>query len=201
MPEKTLSLPDVLYERIKGIFGDDAINSFAITAMEELMSWLIAEQRPTSISDLETNRIFTLYRRLYKDLLPTAEDIGKLFNLPMGRSRYIVQNLNYRYPDFMKKRRIAAIRVALEKNEVSEEGLPVAIIPKECADYLLAISTEMVLSNPRQIQTTPSFKRLSEDIRVELGANDRQPLLNRLRAEESKLKLPEDELEEESEGE
>ncbi len=185
MHEKTLSLPDTIYQQIKGVFGEDAINSFAITAMEELMSWINAEQRPMSISDLETNRIFMLYVRLYKDLLPTADDIGKLFNLPMGRSRYIVQNLNYRHPDFMKKRRITTIIVALERGEVSDDGLPIAIIPKECEEYLYAIATEMVLGH--LITTTPTRIKLVESIRLELGANDRDPLLQRLRDDLNKL--------------
>lgn len=189
MLEKTIKIPDTLYQQIKGVFGDDALDSFATTAMAELMSWLTAEERPMSISDLETNRIFMLYTHLYKKILPTAEDIGKLFNLPMGRSRYIVQNLNYRHPDFMKRRRIDSIIAALEKNEKSENGTPIVIIPKECEAYLIAISTELWLSN-RAKYTVPSptsRTKLTEGIRIELGINDKEPLLERLYSELEKL--------------
>lgn len=185
MPDTTLHLPDNIYNHVANTFGEDAINDFSVTAIEELMSWLSADQRPTSISELETNRIFLIYSRILKDLLPTAEDIGQSFNLPMGRSRYIVQNLNYRHPEFMKRRRITTIIAALERGEVSDDGLPIAIIPKECEEYLYNISTEMVLAH--LMTTTPTRIKLSESIRVELGANDRDPLLQRLRNDLSKL--------------
>lgn len=185
MSEITLHMPDNLFNRVANTFGEDALSDFSITAIEELISWLSADQRPTSISELETNRIFLIYNRILKDLLPTAEDIGQSFNLPMGRSRYIVQNLNYRHPEFMKRRRITTIIAALERGEVSDDGLPIAIIPKECEEYLYNISTEMVLAH--LMSTTPTRIKLSESIRVELGANDRDPLLQRLRNDLSKL--------------
>ena len=185
MHELTLSLPDAIYDHVASMYGEDEVDDFCITAMEELTTWLSAEERPTSISELETKRIFMIYTRILVDLLPTAEDIGQAFNLPMGRSRYIVQNLNYRYPEFMKRRRIATIITALERGEVSEDGLPIAIIPKECEEYLQGVATELVLKH--LIATTPSRTRLLEGTRVELGANDREPLLERLREDLKKL--------------
>jgi hypothetical protein len=122
--------------------------------LREFISWIIAEDRPTSISELETNRIFSIYENLLGSVLPTAEEIGKSFNLPMGRSRYIIQNLNYRRPEFMKRRRIEAIIAALERGEVSEDELPVAIIPRECDEYLYSLATELALSH--LITSTPS---------------------------------------------
>ena len=185
MPEMTVNLPDAIYNFVANTFGADAIGEFSIIAMEEFITWLSADERPTSISELETRRIFLIYSRVVKDILPTAEDIGQLFNLPMGRSRYVVQNLNYRHPEFMKKRRIAAIIAALELGEVSDDGLPIAIIPKECDEYLYSLATEMVLNH--LMETTPKRIKLSESIRIELGANDRGPLLQRLRDTLSKL--------------
>ena len=185
MAEITLQIPDKLYNSIANVFGNDAVEDFSLTAMEELILWLSAEERPTSISELETKRIFLIYTRILKDILPTAEDIGQAFNLPMGRSRYIVQNLNYRHPEFMKRRRITTIIAALERGEVSDDGLPIAIIPRECEEYLYNIATEMVLAH--LMTTTPTRIKLSESIRVEFGANDREPLLQRLQDDLSKL--------------
>lgn len=185
MPEITLNLPDATYIYIATTFGEDAVNDFSITAMEELISWVNADERQTSISELETKRVFLIYKRILRDILPTAESIGKLFNLPMGRSRYIVQNLNYRHPEFMRRRRITTIITALERREESEDGLPIAIIPKECEEYLYAITTEMVLAH--SISTTPTRIKLLETVRVELGTNDRAPLLQRLHDELNEL--------------
>jgi hypothetical protein len=185
MPEITMNLPDGIYNQIANRYGADAVGDFTLAATGELISWLAAEERPTSISELETNRIFSIYANLLKDILPTAEDIGQAFNLPMGRSRYIVQNLNYRYPAFMKRRRLTAIIAALELNELSEDGLPIAIIPKECDDYLVTLSTELVLA--RQMESVPRRIRLSESLRIELGVHDKAPLLKRLRDELKKL--------------
>ena len=185
MPKVTIQIPDNTYKFIANRFGEDAISDFSTAAIEEIVSWLSADQRPTSISELETNRIYLIYNRIRKDQIPTAEDIGQLFTLPLGRARYILQNLSYRHPEFMKLRRIKAIIAALEKGDVSEDGLPIAIIPKECEAYVYSIATEMALANI--ISTTPTRKKLLEGTRIELGAKDREPLLRRLREELSKL--------------
>jgi hypothetical protein len=180
-----ITLSDSIYGRVASFYGEDAVSAFAETAIEELLAWISAEQRPTSISEVETNRIYRIYHCILQDMLPTVEDIGQSFNLPMGRARYIVQNINYRHPFFMRKRRITAIIAALEKGEESQDGLPIANIPKACEEYLVDIATEMVLEG--KLSTKPSRMRLSDGIRVELGARDREPLLKRLKEELSKL--------------
>lgn len=185
MAEITLNIPDPLHDQVAKLFGESAVGDFSIMAAEEFISWLSAEERPTSISELETKRIFLIYTHILKDVLPTAEVIGQAFNLPMGRSRYIVQNMNYRYPEFMRRRRITAIVTALEKGEVSDDGLPIATIPKECEEYLSGIIMEMVLSH--RMETTPKRIKLAESVRLELGANDKAPLLQRLQDELKKL--------------
>jgi hypothetical protein len=185
MPEITLKLPDAFYTRVASIYGEDAINEFSLTAVEELVSWLSAEERPSTISELETKRIYLVYTRILKDLLPTAEDICQSFNLPMGRSRYIVQNINYRHPGFMKRRRVTTIIAALQCNQVSEDGLPIAIIPKECDEYLYAVTTELYINH--LITTVPKRIRLLESIRFEFGVSDKNPLLDRLNEDLSKL--------------
>ncbi len=178
MPEVTFTLSDELFQLIAARFGQAAAPEVAAAAVEEFLLWMTAEERPTSISELETGRIFLVYQRLRKDELPTAEEIGKFFNLPMGRSRYIVQNLNYKYPGFMRVRLIRAIKTAFEKGENSEDGLPAARIPKECLEYFLAVMTELLLD--KKVSSMPAYKVLSEVVRVEIGVNDRKPLLQRL---------------------
>ncbi len=186
MSQMTFEIPDELIEQIAAYFGGDALPEIMVTALQEFVLWLTAEDRPTSISDLEAKRIYNIYRSILPDLLPTGEDIGQTFNLPMGRARYIVQTLNYRYPAFMKKRRLKMLISALEKGEVSrEDHLPIAIIPKECEEHLNSIANELYLEG--SIVTLPRRIRLSEGIRIEMGINDRLPLLNRLRDDLAKL--------------
>lgn len=180
MSQISIEIPDSLLEQVAAYFGGDALPDVVVTALEEFVLWLTAEDRPTSISDLEARRIYNIYQSILPGLLPTGEDIGQTFNLPMGRARYIVQTLSYRYPGFMKKRRLTALISALEKGEVSrEDHLPVAVVPKECEDYLYSIANELFLEG--SIATLPRRMRLSEGIRIEMGINDRQPLLKRLR--------------------
>lgn len=185
MAAKTIEIPDDLFESISNRFGEDALSDFAVMAMQELHAWLSAEERPTSISELETMRIFMIYKRILKDILPTADDIGQLFNLPLGRSRYIVQNLKYRHPEFMKKRQITMIIAALEREEVSDDGLPIIFIPRECEEYLNGVVIELVLDHG--MTTTPSRIKMLDSIRFEFGTKDRKPLLNRLHEDLDKL--------------
>ncbi len=186
MSQITVEIPDSLLEQIAAYFGGDAIPDVVVTALQEFVLWLTAEDRPNSISDLEAKRIYNLYQTILPGLLPTGEDIGQTFNLPMGRARYIVQTLNYRYPGFMKKRRLAALISALEREEISrEDRLPVAVIPKECEEFLFSIANELFLDG--LIATLPRRVRLSEGIRIEMGINDRPPLLKRLRDDLQKL--------------
>ncbi len=184
--EATINIPVELHKQISNRYGKDSLSDFATAAMQELIDWMNAEKRPTSLSEIESNRIFTIYSSILKDLLPTADEIGQSFNLPMGRSRYIVQSLNYQHPDFMRFRRIRAIIVAFEKEEASKAKLPAAIIPKECVEYLTAIMTELQLEG--KVVSMPSYKVLSEDVRVEIGVSDKAPLLKRLKDEENRLK-------------
>jgi hypothetical protein len=53
--------------------------------------------RPTSISELETHRAHKLYDHLFIEEVPSADHLGGLLLLPMGRARYLMQALAYRY--------------------------------------------------------------------------------------------------------
>jgi hypothetical protein len=181
-----LNVTDDVYEKISNKYGEDAVSDFVMVALEEFMSWLLAEERPTSISELETNRIFSIYDRILRDILPTAEDVGLAFNLPMGRSRYIVQNLNYRHPEFIRKRLILSILVAFERGEVSSDKLPVARIARETVPYLTSIMTELQLAG--KVASIPSYKYLPDTVRVEIGIGDKEPLLQCLKEELKRLR-------------
>ena len=69
---------------------------------------------------------------------------------------------------------------------MTDDGLPIIVVPKECDDYLATISTELFIDG--LISTTPRRIRLSESIRFEFGANDRMPLLHRFQEELGRLR-------------
>jgi hypothetical protein len=96
MAQLNIDLPDEIYEALQNTFLDDdkSIIAFIINATEEHTSWLTSQGRPNSMSDIETRRVFSIYNKILVDRLPTFWEIGEYFNLPLGRSRYIVQNLS-----------------------------------------------------------------------------------------------------------
>jgi len=119
--------PDI-YERLQQLFPNNGLcEQVVVSALSEWIDWLEGKRRPTSISELETYRIAAIYRDVLTDQLPTADLVGRQFGLPMGRSRYLIQGLNYRFSALMEQRRIEAVLQALEKGKWTQDGVTCVI--------------------------------------------------------------------------
>ena len=121
MPVIELDFPDELLNQLRAVIPSEEIDQFTLCAVEEWVAWLEGSLRPISISELETNRIFTLYTRVLTTELPSVNHLGKLLHFPMGRSRYIIQNLAYRYGKMLLQRQIQAIIQALRQSESADQ--------------------------------------------------------------------------------
>jgi hypothetical protein len=122
---------------------------------------------PTSISELETNRAHELYSRHFLEEIPSADHLGGLLLLPMGRARYLMQALAYRHGRMLRKRRAAHIRGALEAAEVDEQGRPFVVIDPGCRDVF--DRTARALHAENKISSGLKGEVVLEGVRYEMG--------------------------------
>lgn len=69
-------------------------------AFSEWMDWMSGLYRPISISQNNVDRIAKIYGSVVGDV-PTVNDLVDIFNLPIGRARYVISVLKYgSHPSF-----------------------------------------------------------------------------------------------------
>src|SRR5215216_2101712 len=117
----TVDIPEELLKRMPGTIPEESVPDLIAAAFAEWVAWLDGSFRPMSISELEMRRVFELYDRVLVDEAPSAERLGEVLELPMGRARYVMQNLAYRHGGMLRGRRARAISEALESAEWSEQ--------------------------------------------------------------------------------
>lgn len=185
MPKLPVDISDELYTLLKSTFLDDDISiaGFALSALKEYAAWLGGQDRPSTMSELETKRIYFVYENILTDRVPTIWEIGEYFNLPLGRSRYIVQNLNYRYPIFMQQRKVDVLISALQKYQ-KKNGLQSIKCPKECSDLMETAISELKLANA--LNATPSRHSYTYDTVYEMGNQDREKILQYIESNNKK---------------
>lgn len=133
MPKIEMEISDDVWERVRRIVPEDRVQDLIGMAFEEWVSWSDGSFRPMSISELETQRIFSIYDRLLIENVPSADHLGELFGLPMGRARYIAQSLAYRHGNLVRERQARAILGALENGRWSGSGDNcVVVIDRSC---------------------------------------------------------------------
>lgn len=128
MPRIEIEVSDTVWDRALRIVPEDRVPDTIGMAFEEWVSWSDGSFRPMSISELETERIFSIYDRLLVAEVPSADHLGELFGLPMGRARYIAQSLAYRHGNLIRERQARAILGALNEGRWSEAGDNCAVI-------------------------------------------------------------------------
>ncbi len=136
-------------------------------AFEEWVRWMEGSFRPTSISEMETSRAYELYKRLFQEEMPSADHLGGLLLLPMGRARYLMQALAYRHGRMLTERRAAHIRNALEAAEADEQGRPFVVIDPTCRDVFDRTIRALRVQN--RIQSALEGEVILEGVRYEMG--------------------------------
>src|SRR5215217_3592327 len=175
----TVEIPERVWEAAatfvpEGAEPEDRLPILLTVAFEEWVRWMEGSFRPTSISELETSRAYELYERLFLEEMPSADHLGGLLLLPMGRARYLMQALAYRHGRMLKERRAAHIRSALEAAEVDEQGRPFVIIDPACRDVF--DRTMRALRTQNKIQSHLEGEVVLEGVRYEMGDNHLEAL-------------------------
>lgn len=172
MKRVTVDIPEVVWEAAAAFIPEEAtpeerLPALVAAAFEEWVRWMEGSFRPTSISELETRRAFELYDRLFLEELPSADHLGGLLLLPMGRARYLMQALAYRHGGMLRERRAEHIRGALEAAEEDERGRPFVVIDAGCRDIF--DRTARALRAENKMKSGLEGEVVLEGVRYEMG--------------------------------
>ncbi len=180
MPRVEIEIADDVWERARRIVPEDRIRDLIGMAFEEWVSWSDGSFRPMSISELETQRIFSIYDRLLTEDVPSADHLGTLFGLPIGRARYIAQSLAYRHGNLIRERQARAILGALENGRWSEAGDNcVVIIDRNC--QALMDRTISGLAAEEKLNSLVQGTSTVQGIRYDLGPGHHETLVETFR--------------------
>jgi hypothetical protein len=175
MPSVTFDVPDGVWAELQRIAPPDAIPQLAQAALREWAAWLSGAFRPMSMSELETERIFALYNSVLTDELPSVNDLGQRFGLPMGRARYIVQSLAYRHGRFVQERQIRAILAALDEGRWSDDHSTVVIVVDRSSANVIDRTLSDLLADKRVASIVRSVAT-AQGQRYDLGSNHHKVL-------------------------
>ena len=185
MPQIQLDVPQATLDRLARVVNkpQEALPALALAALDEWVGWLSGDSRPMSMTELETGRILQLYTTVLPDQLPSVDNLGRLLGLPMGRARYIIQNLAYRQGRFLFERQLRDTLRALQAGEWAGETCTVlvdrgcqTIIDRTLADLLAnkrissTVAGVVVLDGVRYALGKGHHKALSEEIKRQLEA-------------------------------
>lgn len=180
MPRIEIEVPDDVWERARRIVPEDRMRDLINIAFEEWVAWSDGSFRPMSISELETQRIFDIYDRLLIDNVPSADHLGELFGLPMGRARYIAQSLAYRHGNLIRERQAQAILDALNHGRWSEAGDNcVVVIDRNCQP--LMDRTISGLAAEEELNSLVQGTSTVQGVRYDLGPGHHETLVEAFR--------------------
>ncbi len=168
----TVEIPGRVWEAAaafvpEGATPEERLPALVAAAFEEWVRWMEGSFRPTSISELETSRAFELYDRLFLEEVPSADHLGGLLLLPMGRARYLMQALAYRHGRMLRERWAEHIRGALEAAEEDEQGRPFVVIDAGCRDIF--DRTARALRAEGKMKSGLEGEVVLEGVRYEMG--------------------------------
>jgi hypothetical protein len=183
----TIEIPERVWEAAaafvpEGADPEDRLPILITAAFEEWVRWMEGSFRPTSISELETSRAYELYERLFLEEMPSADHLGGLLVLPMGRARYLMQTLAYRHGRLLRERRAEHIRRALAVTEEDEQGQPIVVIDPACRDIF--DRTARALHAENKISSGLKGEVVLEGVRYEMGEGHLEALKEAFAAKE-----------------
>jgi hypothetical protein len=177
-----VNVSEELLRRISEAIPEEAVPDLIEAALTEWVGWLDGSFRPMSISELEMRRVFELYDRILVDEAPSAERLGEVLEMPMGRARYMMQNLAYRHGGMLRQRRARAILKALDEGHWSarRDSCAVTIDPgfRELMDR-----TIRSLAAQGNLESIVSGDLTLEGVRYEMGPNHHEALTEAFREE------------------
>lgn len=171
MPEITIQIPDDVWAQLqRADLPAEDVPLLAVAALREWAGWLSGASRTLSMSELETSRIFTLYNDILTSELPSVNEIGRRFGLPLGRARYIVQSLNYQHGGFLRQRQLDAIVEALDNARMTPDGATrIMTVDRGSAGMIDHAFNELLAG--RRIASIVKGVPVAEGMRYDLGSN------------------------------
>jgi len=122
------------------------MSSLASLAFDEYLAWLLGTRRPTTISEIEVERLYKIFRDASGEgsKLQLNEEylIGRL-RFPVGRVRYLVSAVRKMHPDVMSpmiKEALAELDKATSTQE--QESRIKFSVPEEIAYILREIAKQ-----------------------------------------------------------
>ena len=93
---------DIDRRTVRGLLGrgggdaevEEAAQTLMRLAFEEWIDWIRGVYRPLSISENTADRVSKIYTEVIGDF-PDVNDLVRIFNMPVGRARYLVSILKY----------------------------------------------------------------------------------------------------------
>lgn len=188
MVDVTVEIPARVWEAAaafvpEGVKPEERLPKLVAAAFEEWVRWMEGSFRPTSISELETSRVYELYDRLFLEEMPSADHLGGLLELPMGRARYLMQTLAYRHGRMLKERRAEHIRAALEAAKEDERGRPFVVIDPGCRDVFER--TARALRAQNKMTSAIEGELVLDGVRYEMGEGHLEALREAFAVRES----------------
>jgi hypothetical protein len=174
-----INVSQEIFDNLKNLIPeptDDIVANLALAALQEWMDWLSGDSRPMSISELEIERIYKIYEKVLTKQFPSVDRLGKIFQMPMGRARYIIQSLAYRRGRFLFKRQLIEISEALGQ---LKEPPYVIVIDRGCQSIIDRSFNDLLAK--KQIVSTVSGVMTVDGVRYEMGKNHCEALSNEIK--------------------
>lgn len=182
MPKITIEVPPDVWDSLSRL-GQPSERApiLAQAALREWAQWLRGTARPMSVSELEMDRLYTIYEQVLVDELPSVDSLARVLDLPMGRARYIMQSLAYRHGRFLNERRYRSVIRALQQGQWSKDKETVTVtVDRSCQVLMDRTMADLVAS--QRLKTSATGEPTSSGVRYKLGSNHHKELLAELPA-------------------
>lgn len=120
--EIKFSVSKELLQKIPNSFKSDDFNILGKLAFLEFVHWLMADQRYSTIPDLEAHRVMSIYNEILITKLPSSEELSSALDMVPSRGEYIAHTIRYQNSRWWKKR---LVETAIQncKDAVSQEDI------------------------------------------------------------------------------
>ncbi len=177
-----MSAKEIVKPFIEKLLGDiedsdleEKAKVFCELACREWAEWAAGTYRPTSMSELNADRILKIYTRIIVGV-PTVEDLVKVFSIPVGRARYLVSTLKFgNYTDLRgiirdRLKNILEDKITDEKGEQMGDTATISLfIEKNLLEELRLIDHELAYKIPAPDGKDP-YEAITEVKRSSFGA-------------------------------
>ncbi|MFX0135376.1 MAG: hypothetical protein ACFFDN_17160 [Candidatus Hodarchaeota archaeon] len=157
---------------------NESIETFKKLALEEWINWINGIYRPSSLSQNSSDRIFNIYTEIKKDL-PKIDELVNLFNIPVGRARYIISSLKWSAQPEYKE---------LERNKL-KSLLEEKIAGKADTDTIKPYVENILLDELKRIEVYFTYESENQDFEpiTVLGGDKSHGLEFRMTVKSAKL--------------